>query len=92
MPVPTFTLVTFGGVILFAVGGLARERLRGRLRARGAQLPNLVTPFDECALYPDYAKEARKGYVPWWSFLLTIIGIFGGILVTFTSIIADNNY
>ena len=91
MPVP-FTLVAFGGVILFVAGGVAREHLRSRLRARGAQLPNMVTPFDEFGIYLDYVKEARKGYVPWWPTLLTVIGIFGGILVSFTSIIARNNH
>ena len=92
MPVSTFTLFVFGGVILFFAGALARENLRSRLRARGAQLLNWGTPFDEFGVYVDYLKEARKGYVPWWPILLTVIGIFGGILVSFTSIIAHNNH
>ena len=92
MPVSTFTVFVFGGVILFFAGALARENLRSRLRARGAQLLNWGTPFDEFGVYVDYLKEARKGYVPWWPILLTVIGIFGGILVSFTSIIAHNNH
>jgi hypothetical protein len=92
MPIPTFTLFAFGGVILFLAGALAREYLRRRLRARGAQLPSWATPSDEVGIYFDYAREARKGHVPWWPIVLTVVGIFGGILLSLTSIIAHNNY
>lgn len=92
MQFPAFMVFVFCGAILFIVGGLARGYLRGQLKARGTVLPHWVTIADELNVYIIYVKEARKGYVPWWPIVLTITGMFGGMLISFTAMIAHNKH
>jgi hypothetical protein len=92
MGFPTFTLFAFGGLALFLAGCLARLNVRGRLRARGMRLPDWDTPITEFEMYGEYVSQARKGYVPRWPIVFTGVGMFGGILMTFASIIAHNKH